>query len=264
VSIYASLLRYNELFRQLFRRDLEVRYRGSVLGLFWTLLNPLVLMGAYTLVFSILLKAESVQYFPLFVLVGLLPWVFFQASVQSATTTLVGHAYLVRQVRFPRQLLPLSVVGTNLVTFFAMLAVILPFTLWLVPATRTTFWASLPMVVPLIGLTAGFAIVVAYANALFRDVEHIIAAIFLPWFFLTPIFYTFDQLPGLEGREWIGDLLHWVNPFVPVLESIRDPLFFGEWPPLGDVVYSLVAALVSLGLGALVFSRTDEQLASEL
>jgi lipopolysaccharide transport system permease protein len=264
VSIYGSLFHYNELFRQLFRRDLDVRYRGSVLGLFWTLINPIVLMAAYTLVFSILLKAEAVEYFPLFVLVGLLPWVFFQASVQSASTTLVGHAYLVKQVRFPRQLLPLSVVGTNLVTFFAMFVVILPFTLYLIPETRTTFWASLPMVLPLIGLTAGLALAVAYANAIYRDVEHIVGAIFLPWFFLTPIFYTFDQLPGLVGREWIGDLLHWVNPVVPVLEAIRNPLFFGEWPPLADVLYACVAAVVSLALGALVFTRIDERLASEL
>jgi ABC-type polysaccharide/polyol phosphate export permease len=235
-----------------------------VLGLFWTLINPLVLMAAYTLVFSILLQAESVEYFPLFVLVGLLPWTFFHASVQSASGTLVGHAYLVRQVRFPRQLLPLSVVGTNLVTFFAMFAVILPFTLYLIPATRTTFWASVPMVLPLIGLTMGLALTVAYANAIFRDVEHIVAAILLPWFFLTPIFYTFDQLPGLVGREWIGDLLHWLNPFVPVLEAIRNPLFFGEWPPLADSVYALVAAAVSLTLGALVFRRIDDQLAAEL
>ena len=81
---------------QLFRRDLDVRYRGSVLGLFWTLINPLVLMAAYTLVFSILLKAESIEYFPLFVLVGLLPWVFFQASVQTAT-------HDARRSRVPRQ-----------------------------------------------------------------------------------------------------------------------------------------------------------------
>jgi lipopolysaccharide transport system permease protein len=264
LAIYTDLVRYRELFLLLFRRDLDVRYRGSVLGLFWTLINPLVLMGAYTLVFSILLKAESIEYFPLFVLVGLLPWVFFSASVQTSTTTLVGHAYLVKQVRFPRQLLPLSVLGTNLVTFGAMLVVILPFTLVLIPETRTTFWASFPMILPLVGLTAGFALIFACANVVFRDVEHLVAALLLPWFFLTPIFYTFDSLPGLEGREWIADVLQYGNVIVPVLEAIRDPLFYGDFPRLVDVVYSVVAALVSLALGALVFTRIDDQLAAEL
>lgn len=264
MKVYTDVVRFRELFVHLFVRDLEVRYRGSVLGLVWTLINPLVLMGAYTLIFSILLKAESIEYFPLFVLAGLIPWVFFSASLQTATTTLVGHSYLVKQVRFPRQLLPFSVIGTNLVTLFAMLFVFLPFTLVLIPETRTTFWAALPMLVPLIAFSAGLALLVACANVIFRDVEHIVAALLLPWFFLTPIFYTFDQLPGLVGREWIGDLLHWVNPFVPVLEAMRNPLFFGEWPPVGDVLYACVAAVVSLALGALVFSRIDERLASEL
>jgi ABC-type polysaccharide/polyol phosphate export permease len=264
VTVYTDVLRFRELFLHLFRRDLQVRYRGSALGLLWTLINPLVLMGAYTLVFSILLKAESIEYFPLFVLVGLVPWVFFGTSLQTATTTLVGHSSLVKQVRFPRQLLAFSVVGTNLVTLFAMLIVILPFTLILLPETRTTFWASLPMILPLVAFTAGLALVVACANVLFRDVEHIIAAVLLPWFFLTPIFYTFDALPGLEGNEWIGDVLYYANVFVPILETIRDPLFFGEWPRATDILYAVVAAAASLVIGALVFRQIDDQLAAEL
>jgi ABC-type polysaccharide/polyol phosphate export permease len=264
MDVYRDAFRFRELFMHLFRRDLEVRYRGSILGLVWTLINPLVLMAAYTLVFSILLKAESIEYFPLFVLAGLLPWAFFSASVQTATTTLVGHSYLVKQVRFPRQLLPFSVIGTNLVTLFAMLVVILPFTLALIPDTRVTFWAALPMILPLIAFTAGLALVVACANVMFRDVEHIVAALLLPWFFLTPIFYTFDTLPGLQGREWIGDVLYYANVFVPQLEAIRDPLFFGTWPRATDVVYALVAAAASLVAGAFVFSRIDDRLAADL
>jgi lipopolysaccharide transport system permease protein len=264
VKVYTDVVRFRELFMHLFLRDLEVRYRGSVLGLLWTLINPLILMGAYTLIFSILLKAESIQYFPLFVLAGLMPWVFFSASLQTATTTLVGHSYLVKQVRFPRQLLPFSVIGTNLVTLFAMLFVILPFTLVLIPDTRTTFWAALPMLVPLIAFSGGLALLVACANVIFRDVEHIVAALLLPWFFLTPIFYTFDTLPGLQGREWIGDVLYYANVFVPQLEAIRDPLFYGTWPRGTDVLYAVVAAAASLAAGAFVFRRIDDRLAAEL
>jgi ABC-type polysaccharide/polyol phosphate export permease len=264
MAVYTDLIRFRELFRDLFRRDLEVRYRGSILGLLWTLINPIVLMLAYTLIFSVLLRAESIEYFPLFVLVGLLPWAFFSSSVQTATTALVGHSYLVKQVRFPRQLLPFSVVGTNLVTLVVMLVLILPFTLVLIPETRTTFWAALPMFLPLIAFTAGFALVVACANVIFRDVEHLVSALLLPWFFLTPVFYTLETLPGLEGREWMEDVLHYGNVFVPLLETIREPLFFGEWPPLIDTVYALVAASVSLLVGAVVFTRIDDQLAAEL
>jgi lipopolysaccharide transport system permease protein len=267
VAIYADVIRYRDLFLDLFRRDLQVRYRGSFLGLGWTLINPLVLMGVYTLLFSVLMRIPGVaemDYFPLFVITGLVTWVFFQASMQSASATLVGQANLVKQVRFPRQLLPLSVVATNLVTMGAMLAVILPFTLWLLPETRWTFWAAFPLFLPLIGLVSGLAVLVACANAFFRDVEHLVGAVLLPLFFLTPIFYTYDQLPGLEGNERVVDLLYYGNFMVPVVESIRDPLFFGELPNAGDVVYSSAAALVALVLGAIVFRRVDDRLAAEL
>ena len=183
------MLRFRELFLHLFRRDLQVRYRGSALGLLWTLINPLVLMGAYTLVFSILLKAESDRVLPAVradrpAAVGVL-----QASLQTATTTLVGHSNLVKQVRFPRQLLAFSVVGTNLVTLFAMLIVILPVHARAASRRRARrsgrrcrcFFHSSRS-------PAGLALVVACANVLFRDVEHIVAAVLLPWFFLTPIF----------------------------------------------------------------------------
>jgi lipopolysaccharide transport system permease protein len=267
VAIYADVLRYRDLFLDLFRRDLRVRYRGSVLGLAWTLINPLVLMGVYTLLFSILLRVpgiEEIPNFPLYVLTGLLAWVFFQASVQSATTTLVGQANLIKQVRFPRQLLPLSVVATNLVTLGAMVAVVLPFTLWLLPETRSTFWAAFPMMLPLFALVSGLAILVACANAFFRDIEHLVAAVMLPLFILSPIFYTFDQLPGLEGNERIVDVMYYGNFMVPVIEAIRDPLFFGEWPRETDVLYSVGAGLAALALGALVFRRVDDRLAAEL
>jgi lipopolysaccharide transport system permease protein len=267
VAIYADVLRYRDLFLDLFRRDLRVRYRGSVLGLAWTLINPLVLMGVYTLLFSILLRVpgiEEIPNFPLYVLTGLLAWVFFQASVQSATTTLVGQANLIKQVRFPRQLLPLSVVATNLVTLGAMVAVILPFTLWLLPETRSTFWAAFPMMLPLFALVSGLAILVACANAFFRDIEHLVAAVMLPLFILSPIFYTFDQLPGLEGNERIVDVMYYGNFMVPIIEAIRDPLFFGEWPRETDVLYSVGAGLAALALGAFVFRRVDDRLAAEL
>jgi lipopolysaccharide transport system permease protein len=167
-------------------------------------------------------------------------------------------------VRFPRQLLPLSVVASNLVTVAAMLAVILPITLWLLPETRSTFWAAFPMLLPLTGLVSGLAVLIACANAFFRDVEHLVGAVLLPLFFLTPIFYNFDQLPGLEGNERLVDVMYYGNFMVPMVEAIRDPLFFGEMPNGGDILYSFVAALVALALGAFVFRRVDDRLAAEL
>jgi lipopolysaccharide transport system permease protein len=264
VAVYADVFRYRELFLNLFSRDLRVKHKGSVLGLGWTLVNPLVLMGVYTLLFSILLRAVSVDHFPLFVLSGLLSWVFFQSTLQASTTSLLGHGNLIKQVRFPRQLLPLSVVATNLVTLLAMLAVIAPFDLVLLPGTRSTIWVVFPLLLPLIGLVSGLAIVFACLNVLFRDIEHLLAAVIFPWFVLTPIFYTFDKLPGLADHRWVVELMHWGNFVVPIVNTIRDPLFFGRMPFVGDVIYAVAAALIALVLGAVVFRQVDDQLAAEL
>jgi lipopolysaccharide transport system permease protein len=264
LSLYADVLRYPDLFLNLFRRELHGKYRGSVLGLFWTLVNPLALMAVYTLVFSVLLKAFEIEHYPLFVLSGLVTWVFFQSAVQMSCSSLFAQPTLVKQVRFPRHILPLAVVATNIVTLTTMLAVVLLVNLIFIPETRTTFWAAIPMLLPLIALASGLSVVFGYLTVVYRDVEHLMITLFLPWFFVTPIFYTLDQLPGLEGNEWIADVLYYVNFVTPFVEAIRDPIFFGEWPDLGDVVYSVVAGVAALALGVLVARRIDDQVASTL
>jgi lipopolysaccharide transport system permease protein len=263
VTLYADLFRYADLFLNLFRRELRVKYRGSVLGLGWTLVLPLALMGVYTVVFSVLLDAVSIDHYPLFLLSGLVTWVFFQGALQSSCTSLLGQASLVKQVRFPRQLLPFAVVGTNAVTLLVMLAVLIPLNLVVIPETRSTFWAGLPLLLPLVALAGGLALVLAAVTVVFRDVEHLLTAILLPWFFLTPVLYTFD-LPGIGEHPTLVNVLHYANPVAPLVIAIRDPLFFGELPQLGDVVYVVVAALVALGTAALVFRRLDDQLAAQL
>jgi ABC-type polysaccharide/polyol phosphate export permease len=261
VRVYADLFRYRDLFLTVFRRDFQVRYRGSILGLAWSLLYPATLVGVYTLVFSFLWRVVEVDRYPLFVLSGLVTWVFFQSSLQLATTSLVAHASLVKQVPFPRQLLTLSVVATNLVTFLVMLAIVVAVNLALVPATRSTFWVVFLLVPVLVALVSGLAIAVACANVLFRDVEHLLGAAFLPWFFVTPVLYTFEMLPG---SRLLADVVHYANFVTPITQAIRDPLFFGRLPTLGDAIYACVAAAVALAVGAYAFMRVDDRLAAEL
>jgi lipopolysaccharide transport system permease protein len=264
VSLYVDVLRYPDLFMNIFRRELHGKYRGSVLGLAWTLINPLALMAVYTLVFSVLLKAFEVEHYPLFILSGLVTWVFFQSAVQMACSSLFAQPMLVKQGRFPRHMLPLAVVATNVVTLVAMLAVVLVANVIWIPETRTTFWAAIPLLVPLIALASGLAVVVGYVTVVYRDVEHLLLTIFLPWFFLTPVFYNFDQLPGLEDRRWLTSILYWGNFVSPFVRTIRDPLFFGLWPRLIDVVYCVVVAAALLVIGALVARRMDDQVAATI
>jgi lipopolysaccharide transport system permease protein len=261
VAVYADLFRYRELFGNLFRRDLQAKYKGSVLGVAWSLVNPLVLLGIYLLVFSLLWKAIPVDHPALFLLSGLAIWIFFSTSIHAASRSMLDNANLIRKTRFPRQLVPLSVVATNLVSFGVMMAVLLALDFALLPRVRGTMWLALPLGVALVGLTAGLALAVASANVVFRDVEHLIGALLLPWFFLTPILWIPSAFHRYHG---VVRALHWVNFVTPGVDAIRDPLFFGRLPHAGDVVYLCVAAAVSLALGAWLFSRVDDQIAVEL
>ena len=266
MTVYADLFRYRELFGSLFRRDLRAKYMGSVLGLAWSLAHPVVLMLVYLLVFSVLLKIQTADYehYWLFLLAGLPIWVFFATSLQSASRSLLENANLIRKVRFPRQLLPLSTVATQLVSFAVMLAIVVVLSLVYVPEARDTVWLAIPLAALAVCLVAGLSLAVASLNAVYRDVEHLVAALLLPWFFLTPVLYSLEAIPGVRDHPRLVDLVHYANPITPAIEAVRDPLFFGRLPAAGDAVYLAVSALLALALGAFVFSRVDDRVAVEV
>jgi ABC-type polysaccharide/polyol phosphate export permease len=265
VAVYADLVRYRELFANLFRRDLQAKYRGSVLGLVWSLVNPIALMAVYLVVFGLLWQGDDIPYYPLYLLAGLAPWIFFGTSLQTGARSLIESADLVKKVRFPRQLVPFSVVATQLVTFAAMLVILIVLSLVFVPDARPYVALSIPLSALFVGLVAGVALLVASVNVLFRDVEHILAAALLPWFFLTPILWSFEQLPAsVQEHETLLELLRWGNFVAPPISAVRDTLWLGSAPAAGDVIYLAVASAVALVAGALVFRRVDDRIAIEL
>jgi ABC-type polysaccharide/polyol phosphate export permease len=265
MAVYADLVRYRELFANLFRRDFQAKYRGSVLGIVWSLVNPLALMAVYLVVFSLLWKGATIAHYPLYLLAGLTCWLFFSISVEAAARSLLDSAELIKKVRFPRQLVPFSVVATQLVTFALMLGILIVLSVAFIPAARSTVWLAIPLAMLFVGLVAGVALIVACANVLFRDVEHILSAALLPWFFLTPILWRFADLPpSVQGHHRLLELLRWGNFMAPPIYAVRDALWLGRAPRPADVVYLAVAAAVALALGAFVFSRVDDRIAVEL
>lgn len=264
MNTYADVFRYRELLGNLFRRDLQAKYRGSALGVLWTVANPVLLMGVYLLVFGVVWPSPFAQggNYPLFLLTGLALWTFFAAAVQSATRSMLDNANLIRKTRFPRQLVPLSVVLAHLVSFAAMLLLLLVVNFIALPRVRATEWLAIPLCALFVGVVCGLGLLVASVNVLFRDVEFIVAAALVPWFFLTPILYGLDTVA--EDHARVGDAIHWLNPLSPAVEAVRAPLFLGELPRWSDTLYLVVACVVSLTLGAWVFNRVDDQIAIEV
>src|SRR5947207_4246299 len=263
-TIYSDLVRYRELFGNLFRRDVQAKYRGSLLGVAWTLPNPVLLMGVYLLVFSVLWKTPFSQgHYALFLLVGLAAWIFFASSVQSASRSMLDNANLIRKTRFPRQLVPLSIVATQLISFGAMLVVLLALNFALLPRVRATEWLAIPIALGVVALAAGLALAIASLDVLFRDIEFLVAALLLPLFFLTPVLYPLSS-PNISKHHKVVEVIHWLNPLSPAIQALRAPLFYGRLPTAADTIYLAVTSVAALSLGAFVFTRVDDQIAVEV
>jgi ABC-type polysaccharide/polyol phosphate export permease len=252
------------LYRNLVKREVRQRYKGSVLGLAWTLVNPLIVVVAYSVVFKFLFGSPIPNY-ALFLFVGLMVWTLFYGGLTVATSSLVANSALVTKVRFPRQIIPLASMTANAVIAGAMLVIALPLCLWLGGGSKVTL-ILLPVFLALTLIaTAGFGLLLSGLNVYFRDVEHILAAIGVPWFFLTPIFYTYASLPAAATQhQTLIDILHWGNPISPFVIAVQDTLFFGQWPTLADSLYCVVASALLLSVGLLAFRRLEREMAVEL
>lgn len=259
-----SLWSYRPLFRNLVRRDVRHRYKGSALGIAWALINPLLVVASYWVVFTFLFGTPIPNY-ALFLFVGLMVWAFFFGGLAAASKSIVSNSSLVTKVRFPRAIIPASAVAANAVVGAAMLVIAVPLCLWQSPGSYAPL-ILLPLLVGLtLLLTLGLGLLLAALNVYFRDVSHIIDAVGVPWFFITPIFYTYATLPAAaQSHTEVIALLHWGNPISPFVIAIQDVLFFGSWPTIGDTVYCLLASVLALLIGWLAFRRMEPEMAVEL
>jgi ABC-type polysaccharide/polyol phosphate export permease len=265
MTVYSDLLRYRELFANLFRRDFQAKYKGSLLGIFWSLLNPLVLLGVYLVVFGLIFPSNGIAHYPIYLLAGLACWIFFSVSLQTGARSMVDSAELIRKVRFPRQLVAFSMVATQAVTFALMMVILVVISVAFVPEARSTVWLAIPLAIVFAGLVAGLSLLVACLNVLFRDIEHVLTAALLPWFFLTPILWNTATLPDkARSHGTLLEVLRWGNPLAPPIAAVRDAIWSGHAPRPAEVIYLVVAAAIALVLGAFVFSRVDDRIAVEL
>jgi ABC-type polysaccharide/polyol phosphate export permease len=256
------VVRYRYLFEQMVRRELRQKYKGSALGVLWYLVNPLVLMGAYTLMFTVVLRSPfDIADYPLFLLIGIVVWTFFSQALLSAAPSLIDQAALVRKVRFPRETIPAAAVTTQLVTFAILLGLLAPVAI-AIRGTVDVALLLLPVIVGcLFAFVLGLALVVAVLHAYFRDVAPILAAALLPWFFVTPIFFRASDFPGEHTHPWVGPVLRWANPVAPFIDGVRAVLYDGTGPGWATLGYVVGAAAIAVVAGRALFRRMQGELA---
>jgi lipopolysaccharide transport system permease protein len=263
VNELRDLYRHRQLITALTARDLKARYRGSVLGFFWSLANPLLLLAVYTLVFTKFFPQQVVPSYPLFLFSGILPWTFFTAAVLEATQSISSNAGLIKKVMFPAEALPLVVVLSHLVHFLAalpiMLAAMLAFT-----AMHKFHMSWTILLAPVLMLlqamfVAGLAMIVSSASVLFRDLRDIVANLLQLGFFVTPILYLIENIQSRVLRALLR-----MNPMTPFVVSYQDIFFFGRLPNVSDAILMVAYASASLYAGIFVFGRLRDTLAEAI
>jgi len=259
VSQLRELFQYRELVRNLVVRDLKVRYRNSVLGFLWSLINPLLMMAVFTVVFTVLAGNPNIPNYHIFVLCAILPWNFFTGSAMGAVGSVVGNAHLINKVYFPRAILPLSTVLSSLVNFLLALLPLLALMV-LFRAPFTVYLLLLPLVIAVqLTFTLGMAFFLSCLNVFFRDTGVIMDVVLFAWFFLTPVFYPMEQLP--QSKEIMGltldvqRIMYIVNPMSSIIATYRSLLYHGIPPAPDFFARTTVTALAILVLGYLFFTR---------
>jgi lipopolysaccharide transport system permease protein len=252
-----------ELLRTLLHRELRGRYRDSVLGSAWTLLQPLAMTAVYYALFSYLFPNHAIENYAFFILTGLIVWNFFANSMNLGTSAITASSDIVRKVWFRRELLPMAVVLANAATTGFLLSLVVIVDVIASPDALKTV-ILVPVFFGLLTLMCfGLACILATLNVFFRDMSHLVNVILLPLFFLTPVFYSLDQFPK-QPPEWAIVVLRYGNPITPYIESIRATALDGTLPPISIIIYCVVLAPVLAVIGIWLLRRFDDRLAVEL
>ncbi|MEW5988676.1 MAG: ABC transporter permease [Chloroflexota bacterium] len=271
---WRQVLHYRFLLHNLVVRDLKVRYKNSILGVLWSLLNPLLMMLVFTLVFTVLTPSGNLRQYPVFVLVGLLPWNFFSGSVIGGTMSFTNSSALIKKVYFPRELLPTATVLANLVHFLIAFVVLVVFLYASgLGLTIHALWVPAILLTQLI-FTLGLCLFLGTLQVFYRDVLMILDVLMLAWFFLTPVIYPLDlfgptaTLFGVTFDPAV--VMRWVNPMASLIDGYRTVLW-GNTGSAGPasmapayLLRTFVTAVLVFLAGYALFARTQHLFGEKL
>lgn len=278
MNYFKELLASRELLVNLSLREIKGKYKRTIFGQLWSLANPLATMLIYTFVFGFIFRVpippgdpSGVNAFPVWLLCGLLPWLFFANVVSTGAGSLVGNANLIQKVYFARVVLPLSQVGAIGFNWLFEMAVLII----AVTVVGAFVWPWLPLVLLTMLLlamfAAGIALILSIMNVYFRDTEHLLGIVLQIWMYLSPIIYPVtlvktqsDVLGGLFGSNITLLDIYTANPMVHFIGVFRNLLYDNRWPDGGSLLICAIWAVAALAVGLFVFRRNEKGLAEAL
>ncbi|WP_410170697.1 ABC transporter permease [Clostridium felsineum] len=257
INTIKEIIKYKELLQNLTMKELKLKYRNSALGFFWSFLNPIMLLIVYTFAFKYIMHQTTPNY-TVNLLAALLPWQFFQAAVQGSTTSIISNSNLIKKIYFPRQIMPLSIIFSNFVSFLITLVIL--FGAMIVSRVQFTFCILLlPIIlILLLGFSIGLSLILSSLNVLYRDISHFVEVIFMAWFYLTPIVYVLSAIPKVYRNVLL------LNPMTMIMEALRSVLIEGKLPNPMYVGIIIIWDLALIYIGDKVFRRIENDFAEEV
>lgn len=254
----ATILRYRELIKNLVRKDFKLKYRWSILGFAWSLINPVSLVLVYVLAFNVILSVP-IENFTLYLTSGIFPWIFFASTMQGSTTSILGNSGLVKNMSFPREIMPLADLLFNFIEYLLTLAVFFPIAFIFFNADVSIALVAFPFVIVLqLFFLFGICLLLSAATVFFRDLEHIVEIIIRPLFWMTPIVYTMSLVPQSFR------IVYLLNPFAPFIISYQAIFYRAQFPEARFVKFMLFWTVLSLAVGTLVFKKYSPYFAEEI
>ena len=257
MSIFKELYQYRELLKTNIKKEFRGKYRKSSLGVLWSFINPLLQLLVYALVFPFILRVD-VEHYTTFMIVALIPWNFFASVVGSAAPIIVNNANIVKKVYFPRIILPISIVTSGLVNFIISCVLILG-ALLISGVGFSVYILYLPLIILIqYLLTLAMSFILSSITVYLRDLEYVINAIMMLWFYLTPVLYSADLIPTKY------QLIYNLNPMTPIINAYRDILYYQVSPQLNGLLILFGFVIVLLVVGYIIFKKCERNFAEEI
>mgnify|MGYP001167457724 CR=1 FL=1 len=252
IQFVRNFIRYKDLFVELVKKDIKLKYRHSYIGVLWSMLNPLLMMVVLTIVFEALFRRE-IEYFPVYVLTGRVLYSFFAEATNAALDSIQANAQLIRKVYVPRYIFPTTRVFSAFITNMA--AIVPVVCTMLVLGIRFSFY-NLLVVIPLLLLlfiSVGVGLMLATFAVFFRDIKHLYSVLLTIIMYMTPIFYPESIVP-----EQYRSLME-LNPLFPIVRMVRDTVMHNTLPDAGDLILATGYTVLFLVVGAIVFYRNQSR-----
>ncbi|MFC0559241.1 ABC transporter permease [Halalkalibacter alkalisediminis] len=249
-----EIYKYRQLLSFLVRKELKIKYRNTMLGYFWSLLEPLGLMIIYTIVFSIILRF-GIENYSLFLLSGLIPWMFVNHSVLRGTKSLTSNSSLLKKVYFPRQIFPLTTILTNLVNLGISLLLVAAYSYYLGVGISLAGFFILPVAIVLqFILVLSIVLLLSSINVYYRDIEFISTLGIRGWMYLSPILYPISEIP----EQYLS--LYMLNPMATIISLYHFVFYGGDLIPVASIVYSALFSILLLLFCWQIFNKLSKNI----